>query len=64
MIMKCGNCGEISEKWQYVRLMGSMVLKGGHGSAFMISKLGLLPKVWSQRQSSVTLMYKEGLDRL
>ncbi|KAM7320531.1 hypothetical protein ACRRTK_020974 [Alexandromys fortis] len=24
--VKCGNCGEISEKWQYVRLMGSVHL--------------------------------------
>ncbi|XP_037683123.1 CXXC motif containing zinc binding protein isoform X2 [Choloepus didactylus] len=39
--MKCGNCGEISEKWQYIRLMDSVALKGGRGSASMIQKCKL-----------------------
>ncbi|EGV97654.1 UPF0587 protein C1orf123-like [Cricetulus griseus] len=34
--MKCGNCGEISEKWQYIGLMDSVALKGGRGSASMV----------------------------
>ncbi|CAO2594469.1 CXXC motif containing zinc binding protein [Lemmus lemmus] len=37
--MKCGNCGEISEKWQHIRLMDSVALKGG--SAFMVPKYEL-----------------------
>ncbi|XP_025722421.2 CXXC motif containing zinc binding protein-like isoform X2 [Callorhinus ursinus] len=39
--MKCGNCGEISEKWQYIRLMDSVALKGGRGSASMAQKCKL-----------------------
>nr|XP_054948608.1 CXXC motif containing zinc binding protein isoform X4 [Pan paniscus] len=39
--MKCGNCGEISDKWQYIRLMDSVALKGGRGSASMVQKCKL-----------------------
>nr|XP_020013996.1 UPF0587 protein C1orf123 homolog isoform X3 [Castor canadensis] len=39
--MKCGNCGETSEKWQYIRLMDSVALKGGRGSASMVQKCKL-----------------------
>ncbi|XP_074732120.1 CXXC motif containing zinc binding protein isoform X1 [Strix uralensis] len=39
--LKCGNCGEISEKWQYLRLMDSAPLKGGRGSATMVQKCKL-----------------------
>ncbi|XP_006149474.2 CXXC motif containing zinc binding protein [Tupaia chinensis] len=39
--MKCGNCGEVSEKWQYIRLMDSVALKGGRGSASMVQKCKL-----------------------
>uniref|UniRef100_A0A8P0TK39 CXXC motif containing zinc binding protein n=1 Tax=Canis lupus familiaris TaxID=9615 RepID=A0A8P0TK39_CANLF len=39
--MKCGNCGEISEKWQYIRLMDTVALKGGRGSASMVQKCKL-----------------------
>ncbi|XP_036112052.1 CXXC motif containing zinc binding protein isoform X1 [Molossus molossus] len=39
--MKCGNCGEISEKWQYIRQMDSVALKGGRGSASMVQKCKL-----------------------
>nr|XP_020843468.1 UPF0587 protein C1orf123 homolog isoform X3 [Phascolarctos cinereus] len=39
--MKCGNCGEVSEKWQYIRLMDSVPLKGGRGSATMVQKCKL-----------------------
>ncbi|XP_052032908.1 CXXC motif containing zinc binding protein isoform X3 [Apodemus sylvaticus] len=41
LLMKCGNCGEISEKWQYIRLMDSVALKGGRGSASMVQKCKL-----------------------
>eukprot|EP00071_Canis_lupus_P041014 XP_022274571.1 UPF0587 protein C1orf123 homolog isoform X3 [Canis lupus familiaris] len=41
MGMKCGNCGEISEKWQYIRLMDTVALKGGRGSASMVQKCKL-----------------------
>ncbi|KAG8132422.1 hypothetical protein E2320_010276 [Naja naja] len=30
--LKCGNCNEVSEKWQYLRLMDSHPLKGGRGN--------------------------------
>ncbi|KAK7799693.1 hypothetical protein U0070_019289 [Myodes glareolus] len=36
--IKCGNCGEISEKWQYIRLIDSVALKGGRGSASRVQK--------------------------
>uniref|UniRef100_A0A3B3RP03 CXXC motif containing zinc binding protein n=2 Tax=Paramormyrops kingsleyae TaxID=1676925 RepID=A0A3B3RP03_9TELE len=39
--LKCGNCGEISDKWQYITLMDSMPLKGGRGSASMVQKCKL-----------------------
>ncbi|CAL1579974.1 unnamed protein product [Knipowitschia caucasica] len=39
--IKCGNCGEISEKWQYVNLEESTPLKGGRGSANMVLKCKL-----------------------
>ncbi|KAM4896153.1 CXXC motif containing zinc binding protein isoform 2-T2 [Sylvia borin] len=39
--LKCGNCGEVSEKWQYLRLMDSAPLKGGRGSATMVQKCKL-----------------------
>ena len=39
--MNCGNCGEISEKWQCIRLMDSVALKGGRGRASMVQKCKL-----------------------
>ncbi|KAL0966513.1 hypothetical protein UPYG_G00296180 [Umbra pygmaea] len=39
--LKCANCGEISEKWQYINLMDSVPLKGGRGSASMVQKCKL-----------------------
>ncbi|NXK98600.1 CA123 protein, partial [Formicarius rufipectus] len=46
--LKCGNCGEVSEKWQYLRLMDSAPLKGGRGSATMVQKCKLC-----SRESSI-----------
>ncbi|XP_046883026.1 CXXC motif containing zinc binding protein isoform X2 [Hypomesus transpacificus] len=39
--LKCGSCGEISDKWQYINLMDSVPLKGGRGSASMVLKCKL-----------------------
>uniref|UniRef100_A0A8C2IUK5 CXXC motif containing zinc binding protein n=2 Tax=Cyprinus carpio TaxID=7962 RepID=A0A8C2IUK5_CYPCA len=39
--LKCGNCGEVSDKWQYITLLDSMPLKGGRGSASMVQKCKL-----------------------
>ncbi|CAG5897028.1 unnamed protein product [Menidia menidia] len=39
--LKCGNCGEIPDKWQYVTLVESVPLKGGRGSASMVQKCKL-----------------------
>uniref|UniRef100_A0A3B5LK84 CXXC motif containing zinc binding protein n=1 Tax=Xiphophorus couchianus TaxID=32473 RepID=A0A3B5LK84_9TELE len=39
--LKCGNCGEVPDKWQYVTLMESVPLKGGRGSASMVQKCKL-----------------------
>uniref|UniRef100_A0A674CUK9 CXXC motif containing zinc binding protein n=1 Tax=Salmo trutta TaxID=8032 RepID=A0A674CUK9_SALTR len=39
--LKCANCGEIPEKWQYINLMDSVPLKGGRGSASMVQKCKL-----------------------
>jgi len=36
--LKCLNCGETPDKWQYVTLSESNPLKGGRGSANMVSK--------------------------
>ncbi|XP_078526630.1 CXXC motif containing zinc binding protein [Lissotriton helveticus] len=38
---KCGNCNEVSERWQYITLMDSVPLKGGRGSASMVQKCKL-----------------------
>uniref|UniRef100_A0A3Q2PM93 CXXC motif containing zinc binding protein n=1 Tax=Fundulus heteroclitus TaxID=8078 RepID=A0A3Q2PM93_FUNHE len=39
--LKCGNCGEIPDKWQYVTLVENVPLKGGRGSASMVQKCKL-----------------------
>ncbi|XP_044076792.1 CXXC motif containing zinc binding protein isoform X2 [Siniperca chuatsi] len=39
--LKCGNCGEVPDKWQYVTLVESVPLKGGRGSASMVQKCKL-----------------------
>eukprot|EP00070_Physeter_catodon_P016924 XP_023975731.1 CXXC motif containing zinc binding protein isoform X1 [Physeter catodon] len=49
--MKCGNCGEISEKWQYIRLMDNVALKGGRGSASMVQKCKLC-----SRENSIEIL--------
>ncbi|CAM2119051.1 CXXC motif containing zinc binding protein [Caretta caretta] len=49
--MKCGNCGEISEKWQYLQLMDSAPLKGGRGSATMVQKCKLC-----SRENSIDIL--------
>ncbi|CAN0272513.1 unnamed protein product [Bubo scandiacus] len=49
--LKCGNCGEISEKWQYLRLMDSAPLKGGRGSATMVQKCKLC-----SRENSIDIL--------
>uniref|UniRef100_A0A803T1D7 CXXC motif containing zinc binding protein n=1 Tax=Anolis carolinensis TaxID=28377 RepID=A0A803T1D7_ANOCA len=49
--LKCGNCGEVSEKWQYLRLMDSHPLKGGRGSATMVQKCKLC-----SRENSIDIL--------
>ncbi|XP_038622149.1 CXXC motif containing zinc binding protein isoform X1 [Tachyglossus aculeatus] len=49
--MKCGSCGEISEKWQYIRLMDSVPLKGGRGKASMVQKCRLC-----SRENSIDIL--------
>uniref|UniRef100_A0ACB8FME8 Uncharacterized protein n=1 Tax=Sphaerodactylus townsendi TaxID=933632 RepID=A0ACB8FME8_9SAUR len=49
--MKCGNCAEVSEKWQYLRLMDSHPLKGGRGSATMVQKCKLC-----SRENSIDIL--------
>ncbi|XP_025942486.1 UPF0587 protein C1orf123 homolog isoform X5 [Apteryx rowi] len=51
MGLKCGNCGEVSEKWQYLRLMDSAPLKGGRGSATMVQKCKLC-----SRENSIDIL--------
>ncbi|XP_027462049.1 CXXC motif containing zinc binding protein-like isoform X2 [Zalophus californianus] len=53
--VKCGNCGEISEKWQYIRLMDSVALKGGRGSASMVQKCKLCARENSIKILSSTI---------
>ncbi|KFW82067.1 UPF0587 protein C1orf123, partial [Manacus vitellinus] len=49
--LKCANCGEVSEKWQYLRLMDSAPLKGGRGSATMVQKCKLC-----SRENSIDIL--------
>ncbi|KFQ45187.1 UPF0587 protein C1orf123, partial [Nestor notabilis] len=49
--LKCGNCGEVSEKWQYLRLLDSAPLKGGRGSATMVQKCKLC-----SRENSIDIL--------
>nr|XP_012301211.1 UPF0587 protein C1orf123 [Aotus nancymaae] len=53
--MKCGNSGEISDKWQYIRLMDSVALKGGRGSASMVQKCKLCARENSIKILSSTI---------
>ncbi|KAM5148862.1 CXXC motif containing zinc binding protein [Mantella aurantiaca] len=49
--LKCGNCGEMSDKWQYITLMDSTPLKGGRGSASMVQKCKLC-----SRENSIDIL--------
>ncbi|XP_069593989.1 CXXC motif containing zinc binding protein [Ranitomeya imitator] len=49
--LKCGNCGELSDKWQYITLMDSVPLKGGRGSASMVQKCKLC-----SRENSIDIL--------
>nr|DBA17947.1 TPA: hypothetical protein GDO54_016250 [Pyxicephalus adspersus] len=49
--LKCGNCGEVSDKWQYITLMDSTPLKGGRGSASMVQKCKLC-----SRENSIDIL--------
>merc|ERR1711915_14940 len=49
--LKCGSCGEISEKWQYITLVESTPLKGGRGSASMVQKCKLC-----SRENSIDIL--------
>ena len=37
--VKCSQCGEIPDKWQYVTLSEEQPLKGGRGSANFVYKV-------------------------
>ncbi|XP_040216394.1 CXXC motif containing zinc binding protein [Rana temporaria] len=49
--LKCGNCAEVSDKWQYITLMDSTPLKGGRGSASMVQKCKLC-----SRENSIDIL--------
>ncbi|MGH0190053.1 UNVERIFIED_CONTAM: hypothetical protein FKN15_041969, partial [Acipenser sinensis] len=49
--LKCGNYGEVSDKWQYITLMDSVPLKGGRGSASMVQKCKLC-----SRENSIDIL--------
>ncbi|XP_053293790.1 CXXC motif containing zinc binding protein [Pleuronectes platessa] len=49
--LKCGNCGEIPDKWQYITLAESVPLKGGRGSASMVQKCKLC-----SRENSIDIL--------
>ncbi|XP_009459612.1 PREDICTED: UPF0587 protein C1orf123 homolog [Nipponia nippon] len=62
--LKCGNCGEVSEKWQYLRLMDSAPLKGGRGSATMVQKCKLCSRensIGHSRYIFVIMLMKEAV---
>ncbi|XP_054714998.1 CXXC motif containing zinc binding protein-like [Uloborus diversus] len=48
---KCMNCGEQSEKWQYITLAETCPLKGGRGEANFVSKCKLC-----SRENSVEIL--------
>uniref|UniRef100_F6SMN5 CXXC motif containing zinc binding protein n=1 Tax=Xenopus tropicalis TaxID=8364 RepID=F6SMN5_XENTR len=49
--LKCGNCGEVTDKWQYITLMDSVPLKGGRGSASMVQRCKLC-----SRENSIDIL--------
>ncbi|CAL8326733.1 unnamed protein product [Arctogadus glacialis] len=49
--LKCGSCGEIPDKWQYISLMESTPLKGGRGSASMVQRCKLC-----SRENSIDIL--------
>ncbi|CAL1272312.1 unnamed protein product [Larinioides sclopetarius] len=49
--LKCMNCGEEPEKWQYVSLQEKLPLKGGRGEANFVSKCKLCA-----RENSVEIL--------
>ncbi|XP_075924699.1 CXXC motif containing zinc binding protein isoform X2 [Petromyzon marinus] len=49
--LKCANCGEVSDKWQYISLQESAPLKGGRGSASMVQKCKLC-----SRENSIDIL--------
>ncbi|KAG8188046.1 hypothetical protein JTE90_009920 [Oedothorax gibbosus] len=51
MKLKCMNCGEEPEKWQYVDLTEKLPLKGGRGEANFVSKCKLC-----SRENSVEIL--------
>uniref|UniRef100_A0A8C2TLU6 CXXC motif containing zinc binding protein n=1 Tax=Coturnix japonica TaxID=93934 RepID=A0A8C2TLU6_COTJA len=61
--LKCGNCGEVSEKWQYLRLMDSAPLKGGRGSATMVQKCKLCSRENSIANGILTQLQAEDSEK-
>nr|KAF6279154.1 hypothetical protein mMyoMyo1_010197 [Myotis myotis] len=53
--LKCGHCGELSEKQQYIRLMDSVAQKGGRGSAPLVQKCKLCAREHSVEIPSSTI---------
>ncbi|XP_066453678.1 CXXC motif containing zinc binding protein isoform X2 [Eleutherodactylus coqui] len=51
MVLKCGNCGEVSDKWQYITVQDSVPLKGGRSSASMVQKCKLC-----SRENSIDIL--------
>uniref|UniRef100_G1PIJ9 CXXC motif containing zinc binding protein n=1 Tax=Myotis lucifugus TaxID=59463 RepID=G1PIJ9_MYOLU len=53
--LKWGHCGELSEKQQYIRLVDSVALKGGRGSASLVQKCKLCAREHSVEILSSTI---------
>lgn len=49
--LKCANCGQTSESWQYITLDESFPLKGGRGTASMVEKCKLC-----SRENSINIV--------
>eukprot|EP00057_Strongylocentrotus_purpuratus_P033029 XP_789853.1 PREDICTED: UPF0587 protein C1orf123 homolog [Strongylocentrotus purpuratus] len=49
--IKCSNCNEVTETWQYITLTESIPLKGGRGQASMVSKCKLC-----SRENSIDIL--------
>ena len=57
--LKCANCGEIPEKWQYIDQTEKQPLKGGRGEACAVMKCKVITN--HRRHTSLTSLVTTAL---